>query len=134
MLVEISKYARTLETKLDGLLSRAIPTSSSSNVRSSPSVPSSTPESNQGLEVDTEEEESVNVVDSLASRIENIGLGSFRRQNVTRASQKLLRIALDIRDELNGSESRIMSSQQQRTEFWTRSPVSWLLISILCLW
>ncbi|KAE9395425.1 hypothetical protein BT96DRAFT_885639 [Gymnopus androsaceus JB14] len=122
MLVDISKYARTLETKLDGLLSRAIPTPSSSNVRSPPSVPSSTPESNQGFEVDTEEEESVDVVDSLASRIENIGLGSFRRQNVTHPSQKLLRIALDIRDELNGSESRVMSSQQQRTEFWTRSP------------
>ncbi|KAE9392649.1 hypothetical protein BT96DRAFT_265962 [Gymnopus androsaceus JB14] len=78
-----------------------------------------TPESNQGFEVDTEEEESVDVVDSLTIRIKNVGLGSFHRQNVT---QKLLRTALDIRDELNGSESRVMSREQQRTEFWTRSP------------
>ncbi|KAE9392647.1 hypothetical protein BT96DRAFT_1000194 [Gymnopus androsaceus JB14] len=90
---------------------------------SSPPVPSSstTPESNQGSN-DAEEEECFNVVDSLTSRIEDIVVGSFRRQHAPHASQMLLRTALDIRDELNGSESRVMSTQQQRTEFWTRSP------------
>ncbi|KAE9392644.1 hypothetical protein BT96DRAFT_944517 [Gymnopus androsaceus JB14] len=82
---------------------------------------STTLESNQGSN-DAEEDESADVVDALPSRIEDIGVGSFCRQNATHASQTLLRTALNIGDELNGSESRVMSSQQQRTEFWTRSP------------
>lgn len=120
MLVDIARYARTLETQMNQL--QPLDKSSSASSASPPVIPESNHES------DVEDKgEGINVVDSLANRVNNIGLGKFGRRHVTRRSQSILQTALDIRDEVNGAESRVMSKQQQRAEFWSLSPVNQLL-------
>lgn len=123
MLVDIAKYARTLETQVNQLRPLDRPSFSPASSASPPV----TSESNQDSDVENKGE-GINVVNSLATRFNNIGLGKFRQRHITPGSQSILQTALDIRDEVNGAESRVMSKQQQRPEFWALSPVNQLLL------
>ncbi|KAJ3783074.1 fungal-specific transcription factor domain-containing protein [Lentinula aff. detonsa] len=118
MFVDLATYARNLEHELDRLQPPPSASSASAQAGSSPLALSSTPPSNH----DSQSEDEFDVVQSLSARINRIGFGKFRQRHVTPASQLLLRTALDIRDEVNGVESRVMSSRQRRPEFWYPSP------------
>lgn len=122
MLVDLATYARKLEHELDRLQPPPSASSASVQAGSSPVTHSSTSPSNH----DSQSEDEFDVVQSLSARINRIGFGKFRQRHVSPASQLLLRAALDIRDEVNGAESRVMSSRQRRPEFWHPSPVSCL--------
>ncbi|KIK55563.1 hypothetical protein GYMLUDRAFT_230895 [Collybiopsis luxurians FD-317 M1] len=127
MIIDLAKYSRSLESELDRLQPteklRSLPTSLP-NPESSPGDSSSvswepSPDSNVATT-----EEQVSVVDALAlrmgSRLE-FG-GQTRRRHGHYANRKLLQTALDIRDEVNGGESRVMDDQQRRPEFWNPAP------------
>ncbi|KAJ3931720.1 MAG: fungal-specific transcription factor domain-containing protein [Lentinula lateritia] len=118
MLVDLATYARKLEHELDRLQPPPSASSASVQAGSSPVTHSSTSPSNH----DSQSEDEFDVVQSLSARINRIGFGKFRQRHVSPASQLLLRAALDIRDEVNGAESRVMSSRQRRPEFWHPSP------------
>ncbi|KAJ4490361.1 fungal-specific transcription factor domain-containing protein [Lentinula aciculospora] len=115
MLIDLATYARNLEHELDRL--RPPPSASPSSAPAG-SSPAATSPSNP----DSQSEDEFDVVQSLSARINRVGIGKFRQRHVTPASQLLLRTALDIRDEVNGAESRVMSSRQRRPEFWHPSP------------